>query len=68
MGKRIEKGQTSDCNQSNTPLQYEGEDKALQHLNKGLAGCKTTTRQTRLKIAYKLGVRYELVFSVGCNG
>ena len=26
MGKGIEKGQTSNCNQSNTPLQYEGKD------------------------------------------
>ena len=64
MDKRIEKGQTTDCNQSNTPLQYEGEDKTLQHLNKGLAGCRATTSQTRLKIAYKLGVRNELVISV----
>mgnify|MGYP001583095928 CR=1 FL=1 len=64
MGKIIEKGQTSNCNQSNTPLQYEGENKALQRLNKGLAECEPTTSQIRRKIAYKLGVRYELVFSV----
>jgi hypothetical protein len=61
MGKGIEKGQTTDCNQSNTPLQYEGKNKPLQRLNKGLARCKTTTRQTRLRIAYKLGVRSLLI-------
>jgi len=65
MAKGIEKGQTSNCNQSNTPLQYEGKNKQLQRLNRGLAGYKPTTSQTRGKIAYKLGVRYELVFSVG---
>lgn len=65
MRKEIEKGQTSNCNQSNTPLQYEGKNKALQRLNKGLAGCKPISKELSVKIAYKLGVRYELVFSVG---
>lgn len=37
MRKEIEKGQTSNCNQSNTPLQYKGKNKRLQHLKKGLA-------------------------------
>ena len=34
MGKGIEKGQTSNCNQSNTPLQYEGKDKSLESQSK----------------------------------
>ena len=34
MGKRIEKGQTSNCNQSNTPLQDVNKDKSLESQSK----------------------------------
>jgi hypothetical protein len=68
MGKGIEKGQITDCNQSNTPLQYKSKDNALPRVSKGLAGCKIVSMQKRQKIAYKLGIMYQLVFSVKRNG
>jgi hypothetical protein len=65
--KVIEKGLQMVCNQRTTLPHIEGKDNQLERLNKGLQKCEPIATTTREKIAYKLGVKYELIFSTS-NG
>jgi|GEM_PF-6768238 hypothetical protein len=54
-------------NQKPTIITRFNKDSRIEHLNQGLQHRKSVITSTQKKIAYKLGVKYELIFSTS-NG